>query len=153
MLPSCPGKPSFLLSRAKQGAILPSSHPNALFFVSPSPTFVTPSPLLSFQAYPFFVSPRRQPRGLHVRRRPERSEGCLAIARRVGDEMLRFAQHDRMEGHDRMEDVAPSPTLCVAQSPLLSPRGLSRGVPRRLRASGRHGGKLSPQAPLTQKVY
>jgi len=35
---------------------------------------------------------------------------CLAIAQhdRMKDEMLRFAQHDRMEGHDRMEDVAPS---------------------------------------------
>jgi hypothetical protein len=30
---------------------------------------------------PFLVTPRRKPRGLPVGRRPERCEGCLAIAR------------------------------------------------------------------------
>ena len=30
------------------------------------------------------VAPSHQARGLHVRRRPERSEGCLAIARPDG---------------------------------------------------------------------
>ena len=76
---------------------------------------------------PFLCHPEVSAEGSPWGRRPERSEGCLAIARRVGDEMLRFAQHDRMERHDRMEDVAPSPTLCVAQSPLLSPRSDSEG--------------------------
>jgi len=93
----------------------------------PKPPLSPQAPLLSPRAL-FFVAPS-EARGLPLGRRPERSEGCLAIARRVGDEMLRFAQHVRMEGHDRMEDVAPS-------SLSLSPQGVSRGVPRRLRASG-----------------
>jgi hypothetical protein len=40
------------------------------------------------------------------------------------DEMLRFAQHDRMEGHDRMEDVAPS-LFFVAPSEARGPSALA----------------------------
>jgi len=59
----------------------------------------------------------------------ERSEGCLAIARQ-----------------DRVRSVAPSVPFHVAPNdPFLCHPERKRGVPRRLRASGRQGG-LSPRA-------
>jgi hypothetical protein len=157
MLPSCPGKPSILLSRAKQGAILPSSRTD--------PPFVSPSPLLIFPSLPcrpkphscrperFFLSTRAKrgvPRLLRtlglrwqvvapsasegsppVRRRTERCEGYLAIA-----------QQDRMEGHDRMVDVAPSPlSLCRPEPPFVSPRRQPRGLLLKVQCSSNRNSK------------
>ena len=86
-------------------------------------------------------------------RRPERSEGCLAIAR-----------HDKKWGFGRIKIGGSAGhgwrgrTGCGdfslrskrqrgagTPSTFLSPRGVSRGVPRHWRASGRHGGKCHPE--------
>ena len=57
--------------------------------------------------------------------------------------MLRFAQHDRMEGHDKMEDVAPSPLS-------LSPRVKARG-PSVLTHLGMTRWEVVSPSPLNSK--
>ena len=148
------------------------SHPNALFFVSPSPLLIFPS--LPCRPKPhscrperFFLSPRAKrgvPRLLRTSgrqggrlspRAPARGPPGDAVPNEVRDASLslggwrmRCFASLSMTGWRGMTGWRMSP-----RAPLLSPRGVSRGVPRHWRASGCHGGKLSPQAPLTQKVY
>jgi len=55
-------------------------------------------------SHPFLCHPELTGEGSPWGSRPEGNEGCLSTLGMT----KKGAQQDRMEGHDRMEDVAPS---------------------------------------------